>query len=209
MGLGTTSPDSHLHVNADAGTGLHVDSSVGDAGDDALIRDTVGNSLLVIDTTVVGKDGLLRIGNTVNSWNFGTDAAGDLRVQDSSFGGQFVLTANGNLTITGQCADVDGSNACDAVFQPGYDLQSIEEHATSMWENSYLPAIGPTPEGKRISLSVQGRHFGVLNELEKAHIYIDQLNERLKHKESHVSELSERLARLEAALLGVQPANND
>ena len=73
-----------------------------------------------------------------------------------------------------------------------------------MWENSYLPAIGPTPEGKTISLNVQKRHFGVLNELEKAHIYIDQLNEnlkKLKDKASQVDELSERLARLEALVV--------
>lgn len=113
---------------------------------------------------------------------------------------------NGNLTIMGQCADENtapmAGDGCDFVFNPAYELESIEEHAAYMWENSHLPAIGPTPEGKRIPLNMQKRHFGVLNELEKAHIYIERVNERLKEKETELSEMSDRLARLEAALLG-------
>ena len=70
-----------------------------------------------------------------------------------------------------------------------------------MWENNYLPAIGPTPDGEKISLDIGKRHFGVLNELEKAHIYIERLNERLKEKEAEVSDMSERLVRLETLLL--------
>jgi type I restriction-modification system DNA methylase subunit len=68
-----------------------------------------------------------------------------------------------------------------------------------MWEKSHLPAVGPTPEGQRIPLNLPGRLFGMLNELEKAHIYIDQLNERIKDKDSQMDDLRERLARLEAA----------
>ena len=48
----------------------------------------------------------------------------------------------------------------------------LSEQAVTREESQpALPAIdtiGPTPEGKKISLNVQERHFGVLNELEKA-----------------------------------------
>jgi hypothetical protein len=47
-----------------------------------------------------------------------------------------------------------------------------------MWQNGHLPNIGPTPEDQPINVSDKlGR---MLNELEKAHIYIDQLHRRLE-----------------------------
>ncbi len=82
------------------------------------------------------------------------------------------LTLAGSLTTTGSC-----SVGCDRVFDETYPLPSIEEHASLMWENSYLPAVGATPEQGQYELT--SKMFGMLNELEKAHIYIEQLHERL------------------------------
>jgi hypothetical protein len=47
-----------------------------------------------------------------------------------------------------------------------------------MWQKGHLPTVGPTPEDQPINVSDKlGR---MLNELEKAHIYIDQLHRRLE-----------------------------
>ena len=67
-----------------------------------------------------------------------------------------------------------------------------------MWQNSYLPAVGPTEEGQPFNLSDKTERM--LNEMEKAHIYIDQLNVALNEKDSRISDLEARLARLEALL---------
>ena len=88
---------------------------------------------------------------------------------------------------------------CDGVFLPSFTLEPIEEHAVFMWENSHLQGVGPTSEGA--PLNVNRKIGGLINELEKAHIYIEQLNEKLNEKGSQVDEMTERLARLEAALL--------
>ena len=107
--------------------------------------------------------------------------------------------------------------AGDGVFQPGYEIESIEEHAELMWRRSHLPAIGPTPDGESVPLSLGKRHQAVLNELEKAHIYIERLHERLKEKDQRIGKLEQRhdekdaefarrLSRLEA-LLGAVPAD--
>ena len=142
-------------------------------------------------------------------WNYGRSSE-DVVIDDTT----------GNLTLAGTCSDTDGAgggvDGCDAVFEPDYELPSIEEHSAYMWANKHLPAIGPTPDGKRVQFSVQQRHFGMLNELEKAHIYIEQLNERLKEKDAQyielvdrvgqkdqqIADLSQRMERLEAALPG-------
>ena len=117
-----------------------------------------------------------------------------------SMGGHTVLDSSGNLTILGSIFTAGGTcgGGCDYVFNPEYDLPSIEEHAASMWELGHLPAVGPTQEGAPFNLSDKtGR---MLNELEKAHIYIEQLHQRLKQKEDALQGIQDRLARLEADL---------
>ena len=85
------------------------------------------------------------------------------------------------------------------MFRPGgYQLESIEEHAAYMWENHHLWGVGPTPEGEPMNLSK--KTTGILHELEKAHIYIEQLNDGLKSKSAEVVELRDRLQRVEALL---------
>ncbi|MCP4902814.1 MAG: hypothetical protein GY906_38120 [bacterium] len=102
------------------------------------------------------------------------------------------MKATGDLTITGSIftGGVPCGDGCDAVFQPDYELESIEEHAARMWENGHLPEVGPTPENAPINLSDKtGR---MLNELEKAHIYIDQLNQVVKRLEAEINELKKK-----------------
>ncbi len=91
------------------------------------------------------------------------------------------------------------------MFEADYDLPSIEEHASQMWANKHLPAIGPTEPSKPVNLTDQ---FGnMLNELEKAHIYIAQLHEekeilqaKVTVQETRAAQHESRLARLEMLL---------
>ena len=103
------------------------------------------------------------------------------------------LTISGTLTTAGSC-----SVGCDQVFKSGYEIPSIEEHASFMRENSYLEAVGPTPENGAMNISE--KMGGMLNELEKAHIYIEQLNEALKVKSAELESVKKRLASLERRL---------
>lgn len=107
------------------------------------------------------------------------------------------LDPDGNLTITGEII-TNGTcfSGCDIVFSPEYGLPTIEEHAEAMWRNSYLPAVGPSVEGQPFNLTYKTQ--AMLNELEKAHIFIAQLNTQLKQKENMIVELDKRLERLEA-----------
>jgi hypothetical protein len=93
------------------------------------------------------------------------------------------LMVEGNVDVTGTLTTGGPTcgGGCDAVFGADYDLPSIEEHAAAMFANSYLPEIGPTVPHAPVNLSEQyGR---VINELEKAHIYIAQQEARLTRLE--------------------------
>ena len=104
------------------------------------------------------------------------------------------LDADGNMVLDGTLttAGPTCSGGCDRVFDDTYALLSIEDHAKAMHANRHLPAIGATTPGAPINVTEKlGR---VINELEHAHLYIEQLHKRLEDQET-------RLKQLEAARL--------
>jgi len=104
-----------------------------------------------------------------------------------------IIAGSGNMTIRGSLFTGGPScgAGCDAVFEPDFDLESIEEHAAAMWSAGFLPAIGSTLPNEPINMTE--KMGGVLNELEKAHIYIEQLHQELAQQK-------EQLQRIEALL---------
>ncbi|MBY6092517.1 hypothetical protein [Maritimibacter alkaliphilus] len=100
---------------------------------------------------------------------------------------EFTLNNQGDLDIsgsltTGTAGSCTSATPCDAVFDPDvYDVPSINSHAEQMWANKFLPAVGPTTSDK--PLNVTTKLLSMLNELEHAHIYIEQLHKRLERLE--------------------------
>jgi hypothetical protein len=173
VGMGTSSPDAD---------GLHIDRSTGAAA--SMLRLTNdGGSYIHFENTDTGDD-----------WHFTHEHASPNRFiinSSANSGAEFSLTTNGNLEISGNLVTGGGGTCdpgpCDATFTE-YELESIEEHASYMWENNHLWGVGPTPEGAPINLSK--KTTGILHELEKAHIYIEQLNLTAKSQQALIEELN-------------------
>lgn len=110
----------------------------------------------------------------------------------------------GNLTVTGTISP-------DYVFKPGFELLSIEDHATYMWQHSHLPMVEPAKsddQGRGV-INVAARSQGVLEELEYAHIYIDQLNNRVKQLERQAAERDATLNAVLKELRALKAARAD
>lgn len=160
IGLGTASPSSALHV-------LRTDNA---------------NTTFTLQNTNAA---------IASSWEFVLRSAdGFLAINDPSIAGaDFILSpgATGGLTLQGELITGGGGSCsapnppCDRVFDANADIPSIESHAEEMWAKGYLPAVGPTRPGEPISVTVKLTRM--LNELEKAHIYIAELNERIRELE--------------------------
>ena len=58
-----------------------------------------------------------------------------------------------------------------------------------MWKNKHLPALPGASANEENGVNVVSHQFGVLEELEKAHIYIDQLHQRLRAMEDEQESL--------------------
>jgi len=182
VGVGIATPSETLHVKGTDGlTKLHVEEASATVKQRELyLLSNNGGVRFAFEDTSTGRRISMRNVNAQFQMDMNNDLLPELR-----------LAANGNLTITGSLFTAGGTcgGGCDAVFQPGSDVPSIENHASEMWAKSYLPAVGPTPENQPINLST--KTAGMLNELEKAHIYIAQLNDALKEKEARLLRLEQ------------------
>lgn len=101
------------------------------------------------------------------------------------------MTPQGKLDVNGSIYQRGGQLHADYVFNEDYRLESIEEHAQYMWENMHLKALPPIKKdenGQEI-VEIGTYQKGILEELEKAHIYIEQLNEKIKTLESKIQAL--------------------
>jgi hypothetical protein len=129
-----------------------------------------------------------------NSWLFSSG----LRFVVKNNAGDWVsrVDVDGNMEITGTLTTAGGTcgGGCDLVFDQETNIATIEEHASEMWANSYLPAVGPTVENAPFNITE--KTGGMLNELEKAHIYIEQLHIRLAALEAEQAELKQAVMKV-------------
>lgn len=90
-------------------------------------------------------------------------------------------TPVGVLDVNGTIYQRGGQIHADYVFEEDYKLESIKEHAKFMWNNKHLPAVPKSKlddNGEEV-VEIGSHRKGILEELEKAHIYIEQLEKRI------------------------------
>jgi len=157
-----------------------------------------------------------RTGGTLR-WSFGmiNDSSDNLHLGPSIFtthvfvdrgtGEVGIGTTNpqGKLDVNGAIFQRGGVLHADYVFSPDYQIESIEEHAELMWEKRHLPAMpqATVDENGYEVVEIGAQRRGLVEELEKAHIYIEELNKKLKQKDEAFEGLKDRLSRLEERVL--------
>ncbi|MFZ5964909.1 hypothetical protein ACOXXX_18345 [Thalassococcus sp. BH17M4-6] len=201
VGLGTNAPAAALHVaRSDNSAGLLVEDTGASGAQEMLKLSNNGGSYFTFENAASGT-----------TWFFTHEDASPNRfiIADAvADGPEMSLTADGDLTIPGQLF-TGGSCAagCDRVFEPDYPLPTIAEQAAMMRANKHLPAVGPTPEDGPFNITAMTG--GMLNELEKAHLYIAELNAELQTQRDALTEqkrlnaaLLDRVARIESVMNG-------
>lgn len=212
VGIRTSNPQTPLHVLL-GGTPFAVhpatamvfqnDANPTDAVVFSLIGGNVSNAQINFGNA--GDEFAARIiySYNIQAMRFFNGPTEKMRITGAGNVGIGTTNPAGKLDVNGAIYQRGGVVHPDYVFEPGYPLEPIEEHAAYMWENKHLPAVGPgkyDEEGRSI-IEVGAHSSAMLEELEKAHIYIARLNDKLKEKERSMAELGERLERLEALLL--------
>jgi hypothetical protein len=191
VGIGTASPAAKVHISGtDTGSGarLQIANTTATTGKTWHLNSGDDGSFKLSQTGVV--DAITALPTSGNVGIGTTTPAGKLDVNGSIFQRGVQLFA-------------------DYVFEPTYTLESIEDHAAFMWNNRHLPAVGAkqVDEHGREVVEIGARMRGMLEEIEKAHIYISTLNDQITQKDAELVKLerqnaaiAERLARIEAML---------
>jgi len=199
VGIGTSSPSARLDVtNVGSSTDNFASVELTNTGatnnQTWTFANNGTNGAFLIDNGTIGNSAFRVFPNaSTNLMDLGGAGAGLAST----------VTVNGTLNVT-TAIQLGGSQVHpDYVFEAGYPLPSIAEQGRFMMQNKHLPAVG---EGEGpIDL---GRHqLAVLEELEKAHLYIQQLHgaiEQLQAQQTESSELAARVAALEAMVETLQ-----
>lgn len=193
VGIGTDNPEAALHIVA-AGNNAGFKLDNGSTGEwDFTVRNADGE-LALNDSTTTGGDFIFKTADSgANTpWEFIHRADNGFGLNTgSSAGADLILDTSGNLRVLGTITSTGPTCAsgCDAVFDEDYALPTMEEQAEAMFAARHLPTVGPTSRDEPINLT---EHMGnVLNELEKAHIFIAQLNERNKALEARLERIEQ------------------
>jgi hypothetical protein len=220
VGIGDATPDASLNVSRGNGTAqiLVEELSAAESTRDLIRIENKGTTRIAMeDTSADGEEWQLAVNGAANAFVITNEGSGatELTLVRANTG-----AANaGDLTIVGDIFTGGGTcgGGCDALFQG--DVESIADHAAYMFEHSHLPGVGPTSPDAPWNLTE--KTGGILNELEKAHIYIVELdgtvaelgrglelrNAQIEHlsrdleaKEARIAQLEQALARIEALI---------
>lgn len=87
------------------------------------------------------------------------------------------------------------SGVADYVFDKSYKLETIEEHGEFMFNQKHLPAVASNNNyNSFIKLfKSENRMENILEELEKAHVYIYQLNKLIKKQQDEIIMIQKRI----------------
>jgi len=189
VGVGTTTPFGNLHVHDDVGD-ARLDMSTSQDNAPVFMR------FFHSDNVQVGAFGMLPVSNVmklVTGGDFVSSTNGLILDSDGNLG---IGTSSpmGALDVNGAIYQRGEQLHADYVFDEDYELESIDEHAAFMWQHKHLKAIPKARADKNGREIIEaGRHRrGMLEELEKAHIYIEQLHNRIKKLEATVKKLTEQ-----------------
>ncbi len=184
VGIGTNSPSGKLHTSGSGTQLVYFESSNEGAVQIRMVTDSTNRRFLARNGADTATMSQIIFGDNEIKLAGATDTGGNLWA---------TINASGIVTQGPTC----NPGPCDGVFDPDvYEIESIEQHADYMWKNKHLWAVGPTTPDT--PFNVTEKTAGILHELEKAHVYIAQLNDEKKAIQSKVRALESRLNELEA-----------
>ena len=202
VGIGTTIPEEELHI---AGYSEIVTEerpkilleNLNTDGDNGVALKFRGRNACY----TIGIDHMWDGSNNFYLYDRNTD---EYRILVDSIGNVGIATTNpqGTLDVNGTIYQRGSILHADYVFEPDYELESIEEHSEFMRKEKHLKAVPKAKEDENGKEIIEyGSHMkGILEELEKAHIYIEKLNLITKKQQEMISNLLIKVDILEKKL---------
>ncbi len=187
IGFGVQSPTASLHLQRSNDTAK------------LLIKDTgTANNHIQIQLEAV-KNPLISFVDTDNAvtWNAGQTGNGLFAFnQTTNAGNEVVFDGNGNVTILGTLTTGSSTVYPDYVFDPDYDLWSLDKLAAFIGAEGHLPGIATAEDVAAAGgVNISELQIQLLEKIEELTLYTIQQQEQ-------IDDLEARLAALEAAIAG-------
>jgi len=192
IGIGTTNPQSPLHIKASTGYGSirispnsdNAESSMGFFSDTA---GTTNSTAWIVGNSAWGNTGKFIIGN---------QAAGGPIITALQNGSVGIGTTNPDqkLTVKGKIhaeeviVDLNVLVA-DYVFKPNYKLMPLPEVEQFVKANSHLPEVPSAGEITKNGLSIGDMQNKLLQKVEELTLYAIQQNKKIETLEKRINEL--------------------
>ncbi len=158
--------------------------------------DNDNNGLWIEGSDFPGSEsgGIFLNGNVVCLWSPGDNDLLRILDEDSFPDGTPVFTITNDGRILHRGAQIHA----DYVFASDYRLESIEEHAAFMRNEKHLSAVpkAQKDDSGRDIVEYGSLMRGLLEELEKAHLYIATISATVKEQQSALAALSAQLQAL-------------
>jgi hypothetical protein len=191
VGLHTSSPDAALHIlGSDGDTQLHVEETSGTV---------TARNMMVLENNGGVRFSLER-SDTGGIWQI--TALANFNINDPSDGNtEFQLSAGGDLTIEGDyfSTTCTAGNPCapDYVFEPDYDLLSLEQVRTFVTENKHLPNV---PSAKELTgpINISKMQMTLLEKIEELTLYTLEQDAHLQAQQEDLARLAAENAALKA-----------
>ncbi|MCB0804556.1 MAG: hypothetical protein KDC05_02095 [Bacteroidales bacterium] len=119
----------------------------------------------------------------------------DLRIGTTTAAVGYALSVNGKIA----CEEVlvqDNGSWPDYVFDPSYDLMSLEELEQHITEKNHLPGIPPATEVEETGFSISDMQKRVLEKVEELTLYTIEQGKMIKQLQSEVEVLKAENASL-------------
>jgi hypothetical protein len=102
----------------------------------------------------------------------------------------------GNLVVTGDCTEADGPCAPDYVFEPEYELLSLDEVDAYIQQNGHLPNVpnAATLEGRGIN--IRDMSYKLLEKVEELTLYAIEHQETIQAQQAVIEQLQSEIALL-------------
>ena len=192
VGIGRPVPTAQLDVYRDATTGdwANIDISK------ATLRIEDNSSVMYIDgNTLYSTNNLMNIGTMSNDWlSLGTNSTERLRIHANgrvSIGtavtGSHLLSVGGS--IRSQEVVVE-SGWADYVFDPDYDMKSLEEVEEFIKENKHLPGIPSAVEVEKNGVNLGEMNAKLLEKIEELTLHQIEMMKMLKQQQEIIEQLT-------------------
>lgn len=184
VGVGTDTPAEKMHIKDG---NLTVEQS--SAGVHAILKFATASSYWEIKQN--GNTGRLTFfspGGGASTASFKFDRQANENLLRVGVVAADTVDINGKLVITGDCIEQDGPCA-DYVFEPGYELRSLDELRAFIAANNHLPNVPNAEEMRRNGVNMAQLSGRLLEKIEELTLYTLQQQQMIEELQTSLQEL--------------------